>query len=107
VKRWLIGFTLPGMIGMGLPSAHAWDSFGHRVVVAIAFKQLDEATRRRVVAAYQGHPALDSELWKRLGKDDPNPAGLILFMNASTFPDDVRPDRRPDGSIDNNGPTGG
>jgi hypothetical protein len=101
VKKWLIGFTIMGMTGIGLPSAHAWDSFGHRLVVAIAYKQLDEATRQRVAAALQGHPALDSELWKRLGTGDPSPAGLVLFMNAATFPDDVRPDRKPDGSIDN------
>lgn len=81
------------LLALGMPApSWAWNSFGHRVIAAIAFRELDPASRAKVVALLEKHPAAtDPEFWKahEFNGDDP---GLNLFMNASIFPDDVRGD---------------
>ncbi len=67
----------------------AWNSTGHRTVAYIAFQQLDDATRQRVAAAFAKHPAIQTDLWKKFGTANDDPIKK-LFMNAATFPDDVR-----------------
>lgn len=65
-----------------------WNYTGHRIIASIAYRQLDEATRRKVAERLRAHPAHD-QLWagRRTNGDDEM---LNLFWNASVFPDDAR-----------------
>jgi hypothetical protein len=67
----------------------AWNETGHRIVAYIAFQQLDQATRSRVFAALQAHPGMGTDLWTNGSINGPDKT-LNAFLNAATFPDDVR-----------------
>lgn len=69
----------------------AWNYTGHRVVASIAYRELDEPTRRRVAEALRHHPAFEA-LWANRPTNGPDRA-LNLFWNASVFPDDARGER--------------
>lgn len=68
--------------------ANAWNETGHRVIASIAYRQLDEPTRKRVSALLRKHPAY-AELWKNRATNGPNEE-LNLFWSASLFPDEAR-----------------
>ena len=70
--------------------ALAWNSAGHRLVAAIAWDQLDAHSRSEISQLLREHP--DYERWiKKAGNDDP---GRIAFIEASTWPDEIRKDNR-------------
>jgi hypothetical protein len=89
MRRSMVVLTLFGMIFAQQPVAFAWNSTGHRIVAYIAYKQLDDGTKQRVVAALKNHPAASTDLWTRGGINGTD-TDLNLFLNAATFPDDVR-----------------
>ncbi len=68
--------------------AHAWNYTGHRVIASIAYRQLDEPTRRQVAEVLRKHPAC-ADLWAHRPTNGPGDV-LNLFWNASVFPDDAR-----------------
>lgn len=70
------------------PNARAWNATGHRVVVSIAFRQLDEPTRARVARLLEEHPARIM-LWEGRATNGPDRA-LNLLWNGSIFPDEAR-----------------
>src|SRR4051794_29219273 len=74
-------------------STYAWNKTGHRAVALIAYRQLDEGTRRKVAELLRKNPTAH-DLWdeRKINSDD-DPA-VDAFLNASTFPDDVRPPSR-------------
>lgn len=78
------------MLQFGLTSAHAWNSRGHRLIAWMAFEQLDEETRNRIANILKAHPA--EEIWWKDARFNPRDARLSLFVNASVFPDQARPD---------------
>ena len=67
----------------------AWNETGHRIVAYIAYQQLDGGTRDRVFAALQAHPGMGTDLWSNGGINGPDKK-LNAFLNAATFPDDVK-----------------
>lgn len=70
--------------------AWGWNAGGHRLTAAIAWRGLDDTTRSNVVGLLSRHP--DYETWtKRARHDDP---GYIAFLEASTWPDDIKGDKR-------------
>ena len=70
--------------------AFAWNAAGHRLVAAIAWRGMDETTRGNVVATLSRHP--DYETWiKRARHEEP---GYVAFLEASTWPDDIKGDKR-------------
>jgi hypothetical protein len=72
-----------------IPSlAHAWNYTGHRVIASIAYRQLDDQTRRKIAERLEKHPAY-ADLWANRATNGPNGV-LNLFWNASVFPDDAR-----------------
>jgi len=89
MRRWKVVLALSGMILGQQPMAFAWNSTGHRVVAYIAYKQLDDDTKQRVVMALRKHPAAGTDLWTKGGVNGTD-KDLNLFLNAATFPDDVR-----------------
>lgn len=68
--------------------SHAWNYAGHRIIASIAYRQLDEPTRKRVADVLAKHPA-QADLWAGRANNG-NDAALALFWNASIFPDDAR-----------------
>ncbi|MBL8413287.1 MAG: S1/P1 nuclease [Propionivibrio sp.] len=85
--RWLP--FLPLMLFLPWP-ALAWNAAGHRLVASIAWEQLDRQTRIEVSNLLREHP--DYARWlKRAGNGD---ADRVAFIEASTWPDDIRQDQR-------------
>ena len=75
--------------------ARAWNNAGHKIVAMIAFRDLDAATRDRVVAALKEHIAFKNGDWPgrvEAGAD----ADASLFLFAAIFPDDAKHDDRYD-----------
>ena len=64
----------------------AWNAKGHRAITSIAYRQLDEPTRRKLADILKRHPAYPE--WKTL--DEGVPETLALLWNASVFPDEAR-----------------
>ena len=71
-------------------SAQAWNGRGHRLVAWMAFEQLDETTKSKLAQILREHPA--ERNWWRNARFNPRDERLSLFVNASVFPDQARPD---------------
>lgn len=85
--RWLL--CLPLMLLLPWP-ALAWNAAGHRLVASIAWDRLDQNTRIEVANLLRHHP--DYARWlKRAGDADVDRAA---FIEASTWPDEIRQDKR-------------
>jgi S1/P1 Nuclease len=89
MRRKCLTVCLAMLISANSSVAVAWNETGHRIVAFIAYQQLDDATRDRVFAALRAHPAMGTDLWTNGGINGPNEK-LNAFLNAATFPDDVR-----------------
>lgn len=77
--------------------ALAWNGTGHRLVAAIAWENLDALTRQKAAELLRAHP--DQEHW--LLKSPYYPAeslDYVLFVEASTWADDIRRDPRFEGA---------
>lgn len=74
---------------LAFPAA-AWNAAGHRISAMIAWEHMDAPTRNAVAAILEQHP--DFEHWQlRANGADPD---LTAFLEASTWPDDIRRDKR-------------
>lgn len=71
-------------------AAFAWNAAGHRLVARIAWDHLTPEARTETIQLLRQHP--DHERWlKRSGDDD---ADRKAFIEASTWPDEIRKDAR-------------
>jgi len=71
--------------------ALAWNAAGHRLSAALAWEGLDAPTRAEVAILLRAHP--DHPRWLvHVGRND-DPV-RIAFIEASTWPDDIRRDPR-------------
>ena len=68
----------------------AWNAGGHRLSAAIAWQEMSLPTRAAVSALLARHPAFPEWAAQSNGED---PA-YIAFLEASTWPDDIRRDPR-------------
>lgn len=85
---WL--FRLQLLFVLTPASAMAWNSAGHRIIATIAWERLDQTTRQAVVTILRQHPDYDRWQMHANGADP----GRTAFVEASTWPDDIRQDRR-------------
>lgn len=70
--------------------ALAWNSAGHRLIASIAWEKLSSEARAESSRLLREHP--NYERWRRkAGVDAPE---RIVFIEASTWPDEIRKDRR-------------
>ena len=69
--------------------AQAWNGAGHRLVASIAWQQLSAPTRLTIADLLAQHP--DYERWQKAAHAS-GPGEI--FIEASTWPDDIRQDRR-------------
>jgi len=74
---------------LALP-ALAWNAAGHRLTAAIAWRHLDDATRDAIGRVLSAHP--DHAAWRE--RNPALPAAYAAFLEASTWPDDIRRDPR-------------
>ena len=71
-------------------SASAWNAAGHRLSALIAWQHLDASTQVQLSFILARHP--DHERWIARAKGvDPE---LAAFLEASTWPDDIKGDKR-------------
>ncbi len=71
-------------------AAFAWNAAGHRISALIAWERLDERSKSAVAGLLRQHP--DVERWQTRSRDPD--ADRAAFLEASTWPDDIRRDRR-------------
>lgn len=72
------------------PSAAAWNAAGHRLSAAIAWRHMDTPTREAIGTLLTLHP--DYKIWLTRSSS-PEPA-YAAFLEASTWPDDIKRDKR-------------
>ena len=72
--------------------ALAWNGAGHRLVACLAWERLGEAQREQLAQLLREHP--DHALWLRRAGDAAADDGRAAFIEASTWPDDIRSDGR-------------
>lgn len=70
--------------------AMAWNAGGHRLVAAIAWRGLDDDARQAVGTLLARHP--DHAAW--LARNTRAEPAYAAFLEASTWPDDIRRDAR-------------
>lgn len=70
--------------------ANAWNAAGHRLIASIAWRQLDPPSRAAIGQLLRQHP--DYAQWQSRGRGDDSEQ--IAFVEASTWPDDIRQDPR-------------
>lgn len=70
--------------------ACAWNAAGHRIVALIAWQQLTPATRAVITALLAQHP--DYRRW--IAHTSSESTAQQAFLEASTWPDDIRNDPR-------------
>lgn len=80
----LLLLTAPG-------SVLAWNAAGHRLVAAIAWERLETREQAAIGALLARHP--DHERWQKRRSPGDAPA-RTAFLEASTWPDDIRNDPR-------------
>lgn len=86
---WRVFLPLGLILFLPFP-AQAWNSTGHRLVANIAWEHMDSTARAEASRLLHEHP--DYERWHRkAGKEDPD---RITFVEASTWPDEIRKDKR-------------
>lgn len=69
--------------------ALGWNGAGHRLVAAVAWRQMSPAARQSASELLQRHP--DYRKWTDKAGDDP---GYSAFLAASTWADEIRKDPR-------------
>ncbi len=69
-------------------ASFAWNPTGHRVIASIAYRQLDDQTRRKIAEVLKKHPAC-ADLWTNRPTNGSDEIENLLW-NASIFPDDAR-----------------
>lgn len=89
LRGWRLLLSLLVLLFSSWP-ALAWNAAGHRLVASIAWENLDAHARSVAAQLLRDHP--DYERWReRAGSDE---SGRIAFIEASTWPDDIRSDSR-------------
>lgn len=86
----LRALALAALLALPPQTGLAWNAAGHRLSAEIAWQQLDDATRAKVARLLRAHP--DYERWLAHGKGETPERSA--FVEASTWPDDIRRDPR-------------
>lgn len=69
--------------------AWGWNAAGHRLVAAVAWRQMSPAAREKAVALLHRHPAYTK--WSARSDE---PTHYAAFLESSSWPDDIRKDPR-------------
>jgi hypothetical protein len=86
-----VAALLAGALVAPAPAA-AWSQAGHEVIATVAYRGLPASTRRRVDELLRRHPDV-SRLARGLDAARPD-FGLLLFLRAARWADDIKDDPR-------------
>lgn len=70
----------------------AWNAAGHRLVACIAWDDLDQRSRAQLASLLREHP--DYRRWQKRAEEQGAAADRASFIEASTWPDEIRQDSR-------------
>ena len=87
VRLLLVALTLSQPL-----AALAWNSAGHRLIACIAWDRLGDGERTLLAQLLLEHP--DSARWERRGEGGNDDPGRNAFIESSTWPDEIRKDKR-------------
>lgn len=94
LKRVLQLLVLLAVVLGTTAKTYAWNATGHHVVAYIAYLQLTEAERNKVVGMIRNHERFDEDFKKRMPPDitsaDQETRDLWVFLQASVWPDIAR-----------------
>jgi hypothetical protein len=91
MRQWLVALAVWVVLGLSFGPARAWNDTGHEVVALIAWDNLSEQTRQKVVELMQQAPT-EAGLTSLFAQDN-RPAEVRareFFRLASTWPDLAR-----------------
>lgn len=88
--RLVTRILLAGALCLLPAPALAWNAAGHRLSASIAWEKLEDSTRRQLAELLQRHP--DYARW--LDHAPEGDATRTAFIEAATWPDDIRKDPR-------------
>jgi hypothetical protein len=90
----VVGLVLSLCLGAMARPAMAWNAFGHKVVAEIAWQQLDDTTRQKIVDLLRRHPQFADDFVKKMPDDvegaDKATQDHWVFLQAATWPDIIR-----------------
>ena len=66
-------------------SSYAWNPKGHRVIASIAYRQLDEQTKRKIAEVLKKHPAY-ADLWVNRRTNGPDEGIAPALDHRVRFP---------------------
>jgi hypothetical protein len=89
MRRSIVILVVAAWMTLAPRASHAWNRTGHRAIALIAYNQLDEGTRQKIAVLLRKNPIAYDRWEERRTNSDRDPAA-DAFMNAATFPDDVR-----------------
>ncbi len=74
--------------------ANAWNALGHKVVCAIAWREIDSETQKSIVDTLKRHPRFAEDFISKMPAIDP--ADEWIFQQSGAWPDIARGIRGPD-----------
>jgi S1/P1 Nuclease len=88
-------YALATLAGLCLAApVFAWNGLGHKVVAEIAWQQLDEPTRQRIIDTLRRHPRFAEDFQKKMPADvgtaDQSVQDHWVFQQAAEWPDIAR-----------------
>jgi hypothetical protein len=88
------GLAVAALLLLPCTRALAWNSVGHMAVAKLAYDRLDDSRKLRIGKLLQQHPHYEQFL--ATNRPEGVEPGEWAFLRASTWPDWVRPRKRPD-----------
>ena len=89
-KGWLLAILSCAIIAT---DSHAFSGPGHMIVAAIAYRELTPLDQQRAVEILSHHP--DFTRWISEAMDGKSEKGVVAFMGASRWPDEIKRSSNP------------
>ena len=82
------GFVVMALLLLAAP-AKAWNAAGHRIVAALAWRQLPPEVQGKIVALLRKHPAYAAAWRQELSEAKEREEEMALFLRAASWSDEV------------------
>src|SRR4051794_32423010 len=94
-RRLLFAFVAVLLVGVTVRPAAAWHDRGHKTVALVAYRQLNDGQKKKVLDILKGHPHYKEFLSAQRPPDAP--ADEWVVMQAAVWPDWVRQHHKNEG----------